>query len=509
MITKDNLTKKPFLRIMPKFVAAPQFVKSQKNITVPPDNCKFAVVRQGDFVREYYTSGHKILDEIYYPDKLHPIEETGDYWKENMFRAVFPFQQIITAQQLVHLCGNDIHIELTGTHNNETDKLHLLELKKGWLDKNVEIAFYELAKSTKITGDGAIVFFMSGGKVGWKSLSFLNGDTLFPYYDPITGQLQRFARRYYAYDEDGQETVSFVEIWDSENYYRYRQDLNGLKGIISRTKDFFGLDGYTLVEKRPHQFNEVPVVYIRDDGGACWSPVQDAIDKYELAVSQLCQNNMAYAFPIMVLKGEDVEIKGDPYNGVKAISMGPDDDAKYLSHDESSQSFELQLNTLLKMIFLGSFTVQPPEVKSGDLPGVAIKLIYSPSLERAMIDAKEFDSALDTMTRLFKYGYGLEMKANTAFTSLNTYSWIEPYVHQNTNELVNNLCMLVNANLLSRDTGSSLSGYGENNEFDKILYEWKQQQAADLLDDLSGTKDGNNGEPKPATTGKGTSSTAN
>ena len=350
---------------------------------------------------------------------------------------------------------------------------------------------------------------MSGGKVGWKSLSFLNGDTLFPYYDPITGQLQRFARRYYAYDEDGQETVSFVEIWDSENYYRYRQDLNGLKGIISRTKDFFGLDGYTLVEKRPHQFNEVPVVYSRDDGGACWSPVQDAIDKYELAVSQLCQNNMAYAFPIMVLKGEDVEIKGDPYNGVKAISMGPDDDAKYLSHDNSSQSFELQLNTLLKMIFLGSFTVQPPEVKSGDLPGVAIKLIYSPSLERAMIDAKEFDSALDTMTRLFKYGYGLEMKANTTFTSLDTYSWIEPYVHQNTSELVNNLCMLVNANLLSRDTGSSLSGYGENNEFDKILYEWKQQQAADLLDDLSGTKDGNNGEPKPATTGKGTSSTAN
>ena len=221
--------------------------------------------------------------------------------------------------------------------------------------------------------------------------------------------------------------------------------------------------------------------------------MQDAIDKYELAVSQLCQNNMAYAFPIMVLKGEDVEIKGDPYNGVKAISMGPDDDAKYLSHDNSSQSFELQLNTLLKMIFLGSFIVQPPEVKSGDLPGVAIKLIYSPSLERAMIDAKEFDSALDTMTRLFKYGYGLEMKANTVFTSLNTYSWIEPYVHQNTNELVNNLCMLVNANLLSRDTGSSLSGYGENNEFDKILYEWKQQQAADLLDDLSGTKDGNNG----------------
>lgn len=31
---------------------------------------------------------------------------------------------------------------------------------------------------------------------------------------------------------------------------------------------------------------------------------------------------------------------------------------------------------------MGSFVVMPPEVKSGDLPGVAIKLIYSPSLEK-------------------------------------------------------------------------------------------------------------------------------
>lgn len=109
---------------------------------------------------------------------------------------------------------------------------------------------------------------------------------------------------------------------------------------------------------------------------------QDNIDKYELAISHLCQNNMAYAFPIMLLKGEDVEIQGDMYGAVKAITMGKDDDAGFMNRPEASQSFELQINTLLKMIFMGSFVVMPPEVKSGDLPGVAIKLIYSPSLEK-------------------------------------------------------------------------------------------------------------------------------
>ncbi len=119
---------------------------------------------------------------------------------------------------------------------------------------------------------------------------------------------------------------------------------------------------------------------------------------------------MAYAFPIMLLKGEDVEIKGDMYGAVKAITMGKEDDAGFMNRPESSQSFELQFNTLLKMIFMGSFTVMPPEVKSGDLPGVAIKLIYSPSLEKAMIDCKEFDSSIDTMKRLFIFGYGIEKK---------------------------------------------------------------------------------------------------
>lgn len=80
---------------------------------------------------------------------------------------------------------------------------------------------------------------------------------------------------------------------------------------------------------------------------------QDNIDKYELAISHLCQNNMAYAFPIMLLKGEDVEIQGDMYGAVKAITMGKDDDAGFMNRPEASQSFELQINTLLKMILWG------------------------------------------------------------------------------------------------------------------------------------------------------------
>ncbi len=265
----------------------------------------------------------------------------------------------------------------------------------------MEIAFYEYAKSVKITGDAAIVFYMNEGKVFTKNLSYFDGDTLYPHYDSITGQMTLFARRYSDYDEEGKELISWVEVWDNKKMYRYRQDKRGIAGAINKVKQYFGIEGYTLVEEHDHGFTECPVVYYRDKHGACWSFSQDNIDKYELAISHLCQNNMAYAFPIMLLKGEDVEIQGDMYGAVKAITMGKDDDAGFMNRPEASQSFELQINTLLKMIFMGSFVVMPPEVKSGDLPGVAIKLIYSPSLEKAMIDCKEFDE-WDRIMREYK-----------------------------------------------------------------------------------------------------------
>jgi hypothetical protein len=225
----------------------------------------------------------------------------------------------------------------------------------------------------------------------------------------------------------------------------------------------------------------VPVIYHRDEIGACWSPVQDAIDKYEHAISHLCQNNMAYAFPIMILKGEDIEIQGDMYGAVKAITMGQDDDASFLNRENGTTAFELQINTLLKMIFMGAFIVMPPEVKSGDLPGVAIKLIYSPSLERALLDAKEYDHVIDELKELFLYGYGIETGKLTKMLSLNILSYIVPYVHQNTAELINNLVSAVNSNILSKETASEQTTYDKNNEFDRIMREMKEEQSADLL----------------------------
>lgn len=477
----DILTKRAFVRPMPQFAQTATFTRKPERAKVPKDTTLWQTVSQGQFIREYYTSGHLINDPTYYPDRIKYDEDKKQFFTEKVVRCAFPLQMIITSQHLVHISGNDVRHELTDSDNNEEKQELFLRWQKGWLDENIETRLYYFYKSSYIVGEAALLFYLKDKKMYTKNLSFLNGDTLYPHYDSITGKLDAFARKFSDYDEENNEYVQWLEVWDEKYLRRYRRDVQGFRGAVTKVKELFGLDGWVLVDEDLHGFERVPVTYHRREEGACWSFVQDAIDKYELAVSYLCQNNMAYAFPIMVLQGDNVEVQGDIYGQVKAITADKESSIKYLERSDNTAAFELQLNTLLRQIFLGAFAVMPPEVRSGDLPGVAIKLIYSPSLDRAMVDAKEFDHVIDDTNELFTYAYGIQEEKSTQFKSLNILSYIVPYIHQNTAELINNLAQAKSSGILSAETASEQTTYGKNCEFAKITAEAKEAEKADLL----------------------------
>lgn len=477
----DILTKRPFLRPLPQYIETRNVTRKPERAKVPKDNTLWESVSQGQFVREYYPSGHLINDPVYYPDRIKYDEEQKKFFTEKVVRCAFPLQMIITAQHLVHTAGNDIRHELTDAKIDDAQQESFLGWQKGWLDENIETRLYFFYKSAFIVGEAALLFYLKDSRMYTKNLSFLSGDTLYPHYDSITGKLNKFGRKFSDYDEDNQEYVQWLEVWDEKYLRRYRRDVQGFRGTVTKAKELFGLDGWVLVSEDEHGFKRVPVAYHRREEGACWSFVQDAIDKYELAVSYLCQNNMAYAFPIMVLQGDNVDIQGDIYGQVKAITADKDANIKYLERSDNTAAFELQLNTLLKQIFLGSFAVMPPEVRSGDLPGVAIKLIYSPSIDRAMIDAKEFDQVIDDVQELFTYAFGIQEKKLTQYQNLHILSYIVPYVHQNVAELINNLVQAKSAGILSAETASEQTTYDRNNEYARIVREAKKEQEADLL----------------------------
>ncbi len=477
----DILTKRPFLRPLPQYIETRTVTRKPERAKVPRDNTLWQTVSQGQFVREYYTSGHLINDATYYPDRIKYDEDKKQFFTEKVVRCAFPLQMIITSQHLVHIAGNDVRHELTDAKIDDAQQELFLKWQKGWLDENIETRLYFFYKSAYIVGEAALLFYLKDERMYTKNLSFLNGDTLYPHYDAITGKMDAFARKFSDYDEENSEYVQWLEVWDDKYLRRYRRDVKGFRGAVTKVKELFGLDGWVMVSEDEHGFIRVPVTYHRREEGACWSFVQDAIDKYELAVSYLCQNNMAYAFPIMVLQGDNVDIQGDIYGQVKAITADNDASIKYLERSDNTAAFELQLNTLLRQIFLGSFMVMPPEVRSGDLPGVAIKLIYSPSLDRAMIDAKEFDHVIDDVQELFTYAFGVQEKKETQFKQLHILSYIVPYIHQNTAELINNLVQAKSAGILSAESASDQTTYDRNGEYDRITREAKKEQEADML----------------------------
>lgn len=484
---RELLVRKPFIRPLP--IGYHNFgLISTGEVEPEPDDALIGhIVTQTDFLREYYPSSHTINDRELFPDVVKKDPDTGKWYRQPVTRCAFAFQQIIATKQIIHLCGNDIQMELSkksdSAEEEKKDADTLYTFRDGWLRKNMEVRMYESFRSGKVTGDTAFVGYINNGKFGSKVLSFLNGDRLYPHYDSITGKLEVFARRYYDYDENGRAVTEWVEVWDDKYLYRAKKGAGG--SIIDKIAKVFGLNGYNIVSQQQHGFNFVPVAYFRDDEGACWTNSQNTIEQYEVAFSYFCENNKAFAFPIMYFKGDDVDIHGDLNGSVKSISMGTDDEAGFLNHQDVSTSFNTELNTLYKLIYEQSFAVIPPELKSGDLPGVAVKLLFSPAIEKAIKDASAWQGFLDDVITIFKHGYGYELGMEASFVALEINAWIEPYIHQNVSELVANIASSVQNKFLSKQTASErISMYAKNDEINRLMREYKEEQSMDLLMEL-------------------------
>lgn len=482
MITevKPLLIKEPFKRVIPKgyYGLNPVITENFQGSSVQ-EWPLYEVIPQADFIRELYPSGHKINDPVWYPDKTTYMDSDevkganngkGAWVTERVTRCAVPFQFIILLKHLTHLGGNPINIMSSNRVQTQEDKDALAELKQGWVDKNMEVAKWDCFKAGKAVGDVACVIYSENGKVGYKVLSYLNGDSLYPHYD-TKGRLQTFAREFKMMSEDGKAKISYVEVWDNKYAYLFkRDDSTTVKKVKNAILDKFGIDGYSLVdEPTPHGFNRIPVVYKRLDG-PCWAPVQNNIDDYELSLSQLCESNKVYAFPILVMIGEDSNVEVSTNGRPFAItSTDPDAKVSMLNNNSGTDSFRLQLESQYKSIMMGSFIVTPPEVRSGDLPGVAIKLIYSPALENAMNDAREWNVFIDDMFDLFTYGYGLEKKMSAQFTKLNAHATIEPYIHENTAEVIQLLSQSVLSNTLSIETAIEKNPFAMTDEQKRVL----------------------------------------
>ena len=495
---RDICTKKPWYNVMPTgYLDHGGFEQEieTSDIPMPDDKLKVRIKTQQDFLREYYPSSHRINDTNEYPDVWRKDPVTGKYFRQKIKRCAFAFQQLIAKKHTLHDTGNDVQFEISeGDYTEEKEEYYqdlLSKFKRVWLDMDMETRFFEAINSWNITADCAIVgFIRNDGTVGAKTLSFLNGDTLYPQTDSITGELVAFGRSYYDYDNSGDVKTEHLEVWDEKYLYRFDKIVDGKDDneLITEIGEDYAVYGFHLVSKKPHGFPFMPVAYARKNDGPCWSPVQRMIEDYEAAFSHLCENNEAYAFPIFFYQGEgeDLQIQGGMNGAVKALAMNdPNAKAGFLNGTDASDAFATQLDKAYNLIYELSFTVKPPELKSGDLPGVALKLLYSPAIECAMNDAQQLHPFLSSVVKMVKFMAGYKNNNTATMMALPVHAYIQAYVHENYTEEITNIATAVQNGFLSHQTASErCPQFPKNGEYARVTKEKKEEQEQDLLLDL-------------------------
>lgn len=475
MEIRNILQKKPFYRIAPPVIDIPQVVSDIATASAISDKPNYIIRTQADFMREYEVSGHKINSPHLYPDKVSK-DEDGNVYVHPICRVALPFQQMITKKHLTYLCGNNIEFNMPIPKPTEEDEAQRAEFKGGWMSKNMETAFYASMKADKVTGDCAFCGVLNNGEFSWRVFSYLDGDTLYPHYNRITGKLELFARKYSQFDESGKTIVEYLDVWDDKTIYHYKKDNStSLKRVKNNILEALGLDGWAEdIEAKPHGFAEIPIAYHRS-GAPCWEPSQDNIEAYEKAISQLAENNKAYALRILFTKGADMAmnatIDGSP---ISIETTDPDSDARFLEPADSSSSFELQLKVLEDNIYRGSLVSKTPDIKGSDVSGVTVKLLFSDSFQQAFIDSQQYNQFIAEMIRIFKYGYGTEIGKITSYSTMKIEGVIVPYMYMSETEEVSNIVQLVSVGALSQRSASEHAyriGYGVNGEWMRRMQE--------------------------------------
>lgn len=451
-------------------------------------DAKYSWVPQAEFLRELYPQGHKILDPtIYKNDFIQVKEELPDgtsvkHWVEReVARVAVPFQYVIKTQQLIHTTGNDIVLVNSDVSPKVREKDWLVSYKQLWRNRNMNVAFFNAVDSEKCTGNTAVAFYFTKvgdkPKINVKVYSYLDGYTICDtIYSDKDGEPEIQAIKYQSYDSETMKTVKWADVWDRKRAYRYRHDGSQPE---RNPDDIYGGydDGYTLVSVKEHGYNNrVPVKVKRSRIGACWSPVQHLCDDYDVQASNLCQAARVLPHAVFFVKGGEGQVE-TAADGRPTAIVTPDTqaDAKFLTPTDTSGASDTALKLLEDKIFLGSFIVKPPEVKSGDLPGIAIKLIYAPSLDKAMADAKEWDPFVDGIVDLFSYGAAVEM-GDSSLSEIGITGFVEPYIHQNVAEVVQNLVNSKQGGILSQETGTAKNPYSESDEYGRVQAELKAQQ---------------------------------
>ena len=462
----EIMKKRPFRRFIPSASLTALSNGFSLSPTAIEGTIAYEYPTYADFAREQSVTGHKIMSTVYYPDITGYDEDKKRFYTRKVARVTTNLPAVFASQRTSMLTGDHVDLKLLSGGESQENQDLLSEFMEGWDYKDMEKAVYDIISYSFQYVDSAVVFFMNGNEVGWRSMAYPKGDVIYPHYDSF-GRLSLFGRKYKGWD--GEKEIEYLDVYDDTSYMRYRMADAGEIG-----KD--GLLVWKIdQEPVPHGFNRCPVVYHRGEDTVA-GPAMNILDNFDLAMSQLCENNKHYALRIFYALGSDVDISAS-LDGRPMTVTSTDSNSKvgFLEPAEASGSFELQMRQLIKSAYQAAHCTEPVEIKSGaDISSLTVQMMSKDSYHRALLDAKDFQPAINGLVELFKYGYAKERGKSSKYENLLIKGTINPYIMRSEVEEVNNISILKGTGALPIKAAANEAaklGYGTPRNYEDLLQE--------------------------------------
>jgi hypothetical protein len=453
------LKKKVFIRAaplvtMPLPAMATTSVNEYTEATAP--NTRFQKITQDKFLAELDPRSHDINNKTLYPDKLIKSivkvngVDTEQTTITEIARVSLSLQSMIATKQCVHLWAKQPKF----TSKRGLDANLFIRFKEYWTERNAQPALYLMAKSALTTGDGAICFFMSDGKLQYKVWSYKDGDMLVPVYEPNGIDLKMFIRRYYSVPEGSDVSYDTIDLYSQTSYTQ----------IINK-----GSQWVVSIHEIVHGFSQIPIAYHREPDVA-WGVGQDLIDKIERLLSDVRESNAYFAFGIMFLSGDDVQVLPPKTSqGKVIISQDSAASAKLLDQPDISGSLKFEFEQYTKQLYrnTGTVVIDPEILKGGDQSGAYIKNLYNDAIQYAMDAKPRWQPVLEKIVSIVKEALELE-DSELGFRELVVISEPDIYVPMNVAEEIRLVNESYNANTISQETASETNLLSTPDEWKRI-----------------------------------------
>ena len=468
------LVKKPFTRkIEFSYGNDEQNVDIGESIQAKLPQIKFTTISQEQFLRELDPNGHKVLFDSNVPCIVVKLED-GSYTEIQYNKMALPYQQNIKNKQTLHLCGNPMKFTLNEANPTETQRQQFSTILKYWKERNMDGMRYKLVDSQMSTGDGGLLFYFDEkGEIKTRLLSYKDGYVLCPHNDQNGDRILES-----VYYSDG--TNEYIDSYDKENFYRY---------IKKPVKSQGDKSTWVLEDTAPHGFDEIPLVTKRGD--VAWNNGQTIIETLEIVWNIFAVIMKRHGWGILYIKGDFSE-KVKKIAGSVILNDNNTEgngDAKYLAAPtpEGMENFIKSLKEQIQTACSTTFLLPSDIHVSGDISGIAIKLMQSADLEIASQNVIEYQNVANKMKRLFIYGLGKELvnkkinpTALTDFAKLEINAEFVVWMPQSETQIVNMLQTLSTINGISLETLVANSPFSAPDEVQKIKKDKEDAAALEM-----------------------------